>query len=88
MDGSGFARVFFCDADSASGHLSGLFARRTWPLALMMSANRIPFRLAGLMPLQYDGVFQLRLRSSSSLLVLLHPFRAVRDLRPLSYAVR
>ena len=54
----------------------------------MMSANRIPFRLAGLMPLQYDGVFQLRLRSSSSLLVLLHPFRAVRDLRPLSYAVR
>ena len=50
----------------------------------MMSANRIPFRLAGLKPLQYDGVFQLRLRSSSSLLGLLHPFRAARGLRALT----
>ena len=32
---------------AGSGHVSGLLARRTWPLALMVSTNQVPISFAG-----------------------------------------
>jgi hypothetical protein len=44
VDGAGLARASF-DIDAAlvgCGHVSGLFVRRGWPLALMLSADQVP----------------------------------------------
>jgi hypothetical protein len=42
--GKGFLERF-CSRSGCS-HMSGLFARRTWPLALMKSAEQVPFAAA------------------------------------------
>ena len=42
--GKGFLERF-CSRSGCS-HMSGLFARRTWPLALMKSADQVPFTAA------------------------------------------
>ncbi len=38
------------------GHLSGLFARRLWPLALMVSADQVPLRLTSTQLRQHLGL--------------------------------
>jgi len=45
VDGSLFARPFLSDWHIVRSSLVfGLLARRTWPLALMVSTNQVPFR--------------------------------------------
>jgi hypothetical protein len=42
VDGSGLARAFFCSSIGRCARVFGLFARHTWPLAIMPSADQVP----------------------------------------------
>ena len=44
VDGSLFASADLMIKPVRSSLVFGLFARRTWPLALMVSTNQVPFR--------------------------------------------
>jgi hypothetical protein len=61
VDGSCVARLFeLIGAFVRCGRVSGLFARHTWPLALMVSADQVPNGFAdNRVSLTFDGVSRL-----------------------------